>query len=288
MPMKTNRLLTAFVITLFTIISSSCSKENLQSAVSETEDETTYELSTAQAISDNLTEDANNVFMEAASDNKLLGSNFAPQTVETGNILACASVSITPATGFPKTISINFGTGNCSSPNGIIRKGKINIVLSDSVKKSGSRAVMTFDNYYINNFKKDGLVTWTNTSIPSTRSWQQKTENGKIIAPDGKYWLHNGIREVVQIAGANTPNTLLDDTFLITGNHTVKNAVGKTRDCFITEALQKKTTCDNIGTGKLKVQGASHNAIIDFGNGDCDKLATISIDGQTARTIVLR
>jgi hypothetical protein len=288
MPMKTNRLLTPFVITLFTIISVSCTKENVQSAVSATDDETTYELGKAQAISDNLTEDANNVFMEAASDTKLLGSNLVPQTVETGNILACATVSVTPVLGFPKTISINFGTGNCTSPNGIIRKGKITIVLSDSVRKSGSRAVMAFDNYYINNFKKEGSVTWTNTSIPSTRSWQQKIENGKIIAPDGKYWLHSGTREVVQIAGTNTPNTLLDDIFLITGNHTVTNAAGKTRDCFITEALQKKTICDNICTGKLKVQGASHNAVIDFGNGDCDKLATISIDGQTPRTIILR
>jgi hypothetical protein len=147
---------------------------------------------------------------------------------------------------------------------------------------------MTFSNYYTNGFKKEGTVTWTNTSIPSTRSWQRKVENGKIIAPGGMYWLHSGVREVVQIAGTNTPNTLLDDIFLITGNHKVTNSSGKTRDCFITEALQKKTICDNIGTGKLKVQGTSHNAIIDFGNGDCDRLAIISIDGQAPRTILLR
>jgi hypothetical protein len=75
---------------------------------------------------------------------------------------------------------------------------------------------------------------------------------------------------------------------LITGNHTVTNANGKTRQCYITEALQKKTSCDNIGTGKLKVEGGNHNALVDFGNGDCDKLATIAIDGLSPRTIVLR
>ncbi len=286
--MKTNTLLSLIVIYLFTFSLLSCKKENSIAPVIEQDYETTFELSTNQAIADNLTEDANNVFMEAAADKNLLGSNLVPQPVETTNILACATVSITPAIGFPKTIMIDFGTGNCTSKNGISRKGKINIVLSDSVRKTGSRAVMTFINYYVNNFKKEGVFTCTNTSTSITRSWQRKVENGKITAPDGRYWLHNGIRDIVQIDGTQTPNTLLDDVFLITGNHTVTNAAGKTRDCFITEALQKKITCDNISAGKLKIQGANHNAIINFGNGDCDKYATISIDGQTPRTIILR
>ncbi len=286
--MKTNRLLTAVVI--FTLATSllSCKKESNAAPTQDNEAEITFELSGNQAIADNLTEDANNAFMEAAADKNLLGSSFASQPVVTANILACASIAVTPAAGFPKTIVIDFGTGSCTSPSGITHKGKINIILSDSVRKPGSKAVMTFTNYYVNGFKKEGTVTWTNTSIPSTRSWQKKIENGKITAPNGNYWLHSGVRDVVQIAGANTPNSLLDDVFLITGNHTVTNANGKTRDCFITEALQKKTSCDNISAGKLKVQGGGHNAIIDFGNGDCDKSATIAIDGEAPRTIFLR
>jgi hypothetical protein len=286
--MKTNRLLTACCFLLFAAALTSCKKVDTGNAQADIENETTFELSGSQAIADNLTEDANNAFMEAAATKNLLGGSTTTQQIVTGNVLVCATVTVAPAAGFPKTITIDFGNGNCNTSNGTIHKGKINIVLSDSVRKPGSKAVMTFSNYYVNNFKKEGTVTWTNTSIPSTKSWQRKVENGKITAPGGQFWLHSGVREAVQIAGANTPNTLLDDIILITGNHTVTNADGKTRDCFITEALQKKTICDNIGTGKLKVQGASHTAIIDFGNGDCDKLATISIDGQNPRTITLQ
>jgi len=287
--MKPNQLFTAIVIFTLSVSIVSCKKENAQALVTpDTESETTFELSGDQAIADNLTEDANNVFMEAAADKNLLGSNFALQPVETTNILACATVAVTPASGFPKTIVIDFGAGTCVSASGVFHKGKINIVLSDSVRKPGSRAVMTFVNYYVNAFKKEGTVTWTNTSIPSTRSWQRKEENGKVTAPTGMYWQYSGVRDVVQIAGANTPNTLLDDIFLLTGNQTVTNSAGKTRSCYITEALQKKTSCDNISAGKLTVEGAGHNAVIDFGNGDCDKIATISIDGQTPRTIQLR
>ncbi len=285
--MKTNRLLTAFAVILLAVSLLSCTKQNTFSTTS-AEDETTFELSGNQAVADNLTEDANNIFMEAAANRNLLGSNFGSLPVITSNTLSCATVTVTPATGFPKIIVIDFGTTGCTSTNNIIRKGKINITLSDSVRRTGSKAVITFSNYTVNNFKKEGTITWANTSNSITKSWQRKVENGRVTAPGGRYWLHNGVRDVVQIAGTATPNTLLDDIFLITGNYSITNAAGKTRDCFITEALQKKSTCDNIGTGKLKVQGAAHNALINFGEGDCDKLATISIDGQEPRTIVLR
>jgi hypothetical protein len=285
--MKTTLLLTACAAILFATGLTSCKKENNLSGTPEFDYETTFELSSNQAIADNLTEDADNVFMEAAANKNLLGYNGYQQVI-TSNTLNCATVTVTPATGFPKTIIINFGNGSCNVSNSIIRKGKINIVLTDSVRKAGSKAVLTFLNYSVNDFKKEGVITWTNTSLATSRSWQRKVENGKVTAPEGKYWKHSGIRYAVQINGASTPNTLLDDIFLITGNQTIINAIGKKRECFITEALQKKTSCDNIGAGKLKVEGTNHNAIINFGDGDCDKLATISIDGQAPRTITLR
>jgi hypothetical protein len=286
LPMKKNIFSTACATLLLSAGLISCKKENTNSTP-EFDYETTFELSSNQAIADNLTEDANNIFMEAAANKNLLGYNGYQQMI-TSNTLNCATVTVTPATGFPKTIAINFGNGNCNVSNGIIRKGKINIILTDSVRKTGSKAVLTFLNYSINNFKKEGAITWTNTSQPSSRSWQRKVENGKITTPGEKYWKHSSIKYAVQVDGATTPNNLLDDVFLITGNQTVMNAAGKKRACYITEALQKKSSCDNIGSGKLKVQGTNHDAVINFGEGDCDKLATISIDGQAPRTITLR
>lgn len=285
--MKKTSTLHVFTIAIVLFGLSSCKKE-AASVANTAEQETTFELSADQAIADNLTEDANGIFMEAAAKNNLLGSSFSNQPVTTTNILSCAAVTVSAA-GFPKTITIDFGSTGCTSANGITHKGKINVVLSDSVRKTGSTAVITFTNYFTNNFKKEGTITWTNTSTASTKSWQRKVTEGKITAPTGKYWLHTGIRDVVQINGGLTPCNLLDDVYLITGNHTVTNANGKIRNSYITEALQKHTDCDNIGTGKLKVDGAAgHYATINFGDGACDKLATISIDGSDPRTVQLR
>jgi hypothetical protein len=275
--MKIKMPLVAFAALSLAVLFNSCKK-----AENSEEIETTFQLSSDQAMSDNLAEDANDVFMEIAQDNNVAG-NFTEAPVT--NIIPCATVTITPASGFPKTIVIDFGV-SCTHRN-ITRSGKINIVLTDSVRRPGSTATMTFTNYYVNGYKVEGTYIWTNTSTPNVRSWRRVTQNGKITAPDARYWLHEGTRDVVQTAGVGTP-TITDDVFSITGTHTVTNAANQSRTCTVLEALQKKNACANIDKGILKVQGPNHYATINFGDGTCDNLATISIDGRTPRVIILR
>ena len=280
--MKTKHLVAA--VTLASIIGFASCKKN--DASTKEEIATTTELSTDQAIADNLTEDANDVFLEAATEQNLTGETPATP-FESMGILGCASVTVTPLQGFPKTIVINFGTG-CTSSNNITRRGRITIQLSDSVRKPGSTAVLTFDGYYVNGFKKEGIITWTNNGTATTKGWQRKVENGKITSPTGKYWLHSSIKNVVQTAGWATPRNLLDDVYSITGSSTVTNAGGEKRTSTIKEPLTKKGNCENISKGSIEVAGPNHKALIDFGTGDCDNIATISIDGGTSITFTLR
>lgn len=280
--MKTKSLVATFIVAVLTIGVISCKKNNSSAS---NELETTFELSSNQAIADNLTEDANDVLNEVAVQNNFSGGR-ETSVLETTGILGCAIVTINPLQGFPKTVTIDFGAAGCTSSNGVFRKGKIIVNISDSLRKSGSIAVMTFDNYSVNTFKVEGTITWTNTSSANARSWQRKCENGKITAANGVYWLHSGIKSIEQTAGVSTPNNLLDDAFSVTGNHTVTNAAGDSRTATILEAL-KKTICENIDKGKIKLQGPNHYAIIDFGDGSCDRIATISIDGNTPRIILL-
>lgn len=278
--MKYTFLIAAALITIGMATTTSCKKSDIDDF------ETTFELSGNQAISDNLTEDARSVLDEAAVSVNLMGSR-PTEVAQTTNILSCATVTVTPG-AFPKTITIDFGTTGCTSPNGVFRKGKINVVISDSIRRTGSTAVMTFDSYYVNLYKIEGSITWTNTTTPGSFSWTRKVENGKVTSPDGRYWLHNGLKSVVQTSGSSTPLNLLDDVYSITGNHTVTNAAGASRTATVLEALQKKTICENIDKGKMKIEGGSHTAVIDFGDGTCDRVATISIDGRAPRTILLR
>ena len=260
----------------------SCQKEEGEP---DPELETTFILTENQAVSESISDDANVVFFEATVNAGLYRTNEATQTT---NSLSCATVTVTPQSSFPKTIVIDFGTGGCVSADGISRKGKINITLSDYLHNPGTIAVLTFDNYYAAGFKVEGTITWTNTSTPNTISWTREITNGRVIEPlGGYYWTHTGIKYVTQNAGANTPLNLLDDVYSVTGNHTVTNPAGKSRTVAILEPLEKKTVCHNVTKGKMKIQGPNHFAVLDFGDGTCDNIATITIDANPPRTILL-
>jgi len=260
---------------------SSCQKEESEP---DPEIETTFKLTEDQAISESINDDANVVFFETTANAGLYRTTEAFRST---NTLSCATVNISPQNSFPKTIVIDFGTG-CTSADGITRKGKINITLSDSVHHPGATAVMIFDNYYVLGFKVEGTITWTNTSTPNGISWTRQITNGRVIEPlGGYYWTHEGTKNVTQTAGANTPLNLLDDVYSVTGSHTVTNPAGKTRTVTILEALEKKTTCHHVSKGKMKIQGSNHFAILDYGDGTCDNIATITIDGLPPRTILL-
>lgn len=261
----------------------SCQKE--KQAVDE-EVETTFTLSENQAAGEALADDANVVFFEASASNGLMSGRMAG-TLETSGALSCASVTITPQNSFPKTITLDFGTG-CTSIDNVTRSGKMIITLSDSVHMNGATAVMSFDNYKVEGYKVEGTITWTNTTTPNGVSWTRSIENGKITNPAGSYyWLHVGSKAVQQTAGVNTPLNLVDDVYSITGEHTVTNPAGKSRTATITEALVKPVICHNVTKGKIKIQGPNHFAVLDYGDGSCDRQATISIDGNTPRTFLL-
>lgn len=280
--MKLKNYLIAFAIISIAAGVSSCKKKSSDNPA--TELQATVELSGDQAISDNLNSDAEYVLNEAAVNNDFAGSRTTNVT-QTMNVLTCPDVTV--SAGFPKTISIDFGTG-CTSTSGVTRSGKINVTLSDSLRASGSVAIMTFDNYYVSGFKKEGTVTWTNTSQGGTKSWSRKCENGKVTAPDGHYWVHSGTQSVTQTEGSSTPWNLLDDVFSTTGSSTVTNSSGVSRTAEITSPLEKKVICDNIDKGAIKLSGPNHYAIIDYGDGTCDRQATISIDGSNPITFLLR
>jgi len=279
--MTKKKLTTLMLSGLLLIGFSSCKKDKSELG---TEIETTFDLSGKQAISENLTEDANNLLNEVTETAGLTG---AREPLISNGTTTCAAVSISGG-AFPKTITLDFGTAGCSSGNSpIVRRGIITIVLSDSLRKPGTTATMTFNNYYVNNYKKEGTITWTNTSTPGTRSWRRVVTNGRVTAPNGNIWQHTSDKSVTQTEGLSTPRNLLDDGFTITGNAQTTNPAGNTRTSTIIIPLHKKVICDHIDMGSIQFQGPNHTALLDFGNGTCDNIATITINNNTPRTITL-
>src|SRR5664279_5591617 len=115
--MRLKNFLIAFAIITFSAGLTSCKKTNNNSSAG-SEIQTTTDLSTDNAVSDNLNADAENVMNEAAVDNNFSGSTPVGVTTTMG-LLNCAQVTVSTG-NFPKTIKIDFGTGLGCTPTDVV------------------------------------------------------------------------------------------------------------------------------------------------------------------------
>ena len=208
--------------------------------------------------------------------------------------LACVKVSITllnaPAR-FPMKIVIDFGTG-CVGRDGHTRSGKIIAEYSGKLTEPGNSATTRFDGFKFDSISVQGTHKITNTTASGSnqRQFTIDVTDAKLSKPNGNYSLWTGSRVITQIEGNGTPLYPLDDIFKVTGSSHGQIKHGDlvyTWKSEITEPLIKKFTCHWISKGIVKVrrEALSSNsqwvAVLDYGAGDCDFLATLTINGTS-------
>ncbi len=237
------------------------------------------ELSVASSSSKAAFEDAFNIVLQDGESNNLGRST-------EGRTSSCATVTLNPTTPgvFPKTLTIDFGTG-CTGGDGVVRKGKIIAVFSNRISIAGTTVNISFDNYHVNNFKVEGNIAFTNnggTGLNITRS----ISNGKLTYPDGTtYFNYTGTHTLAQTAGASTL-TFLDDSFSITGNSVTTSSTGNSLAVTITTPLVKNATCHNISAGVEQFTYNSISGSLNFGSGTCDNTALLTI-GAYSQVVIL-
>ncbi|ULQ51076.1 hypothetical protein [Flavihumibacter fluvii] len=183
---------------------------------------------------------------------------------------------------FPVKVTIDFGTG-CTGKDGRVRKGKIITVYSGKMIKPGSVAETSFDNYYVNDIKVEGTHRVENKSSLSMVTFETRVINGKLTHPNGDFINWNRTRTITHVDGWATPWNPTDDSFSIVGNGsgTVQKG-GKTASWTSVniEPLIKRFDCRWIVKGQQAIQrNDGPQGILDFGNGDCDNKATITVNG---------
>jgi hypothetical protein len=183
---------------------------------------------------------------------------------------------------FPKHIVIDYGTEGCEGMHGHIRKGKIIVDQTGFMTVSGSVRTITFEDFYIDDFKIEGTRTVTSNGLNENQNYQRTTvlADGKITTPDGKVITRTAEHVQEWIAGAGTPFNIFDDKWQITGSATGTNRFGNTYNALITTPLIFDLSCAyKITQGIKSITTDNHVIIIDFGSGDCDNQFTITIDG---------
>ncbi|MGE5518578.1 MAG: hypothetical protein ACM3VS_01540 [Candidatus Dadabacteria bacterium] len=205
--------------------------------------------------------------------------------------ITCFNVNITPLQAgiFPKTITVDFGNG-CYT-KGHTRYGKITTVYTGRLTVPGNSATTSFHDYKIDSFSVQGSQKIVNTTQPGSlqRQYTVDVMDAKLSKPNGNYSQWSSHRVISQIEGSLTDLTA-DDVFNISGS-----AHGKTRNrdhiyawnSEIIQPLRKRYLCSWISSGKIKVarETLSSNSpwisILDYGQGDCDNKATLTINGIT-------
>lgn len=197
----------------------------------------------------------------------------------------CFTVSITQLDStqrFPLQVVIDFGTG-CTDPNGRTRQGKIIIVYTGRLIMPGASASVTFDGYYLDSIHVEGTYKVTNESTQTKRALHIQVIDAKLSKPNGNYAGWNCDRTITQVAGVNTPLIALDDVFELSGQ---ANGAVKLGDKYyqwatvITDPLVKRFTCRWIVQGSVTIRKSNRPvAVLDYGTGDCDRKATLTVDG---------
>ena len=284
------------LIALVAVISlSSCKKD----AGTSSNDSNAGSLSDSSTAADNMYYDVLNNAFVGFSDNSTVWSasslhaekttTFSLDGAHTTN-LGCANYTISDSVPgeYPKTLTLDFGTG-CTSADGILRKGKLVYVFSGPLVVPGTTASVTFDQYVVNGFGLKGTYAITNNSSDQAGiSFTTQVTNGIITYPNATNYHYSHNKTYVMTGGSATPFNITDDVYSITGNSSFSTADGSSLVFNTTTPLVKAVSCHNVSSGIVAfVYNNSLNGTIDFGNGDCDNLATVTV-GSWYKTVILR
>jgi hypothetical protein len=255
------------------LIFQGCKKDDKTDSTSNNENERS--LTAVKASSD--------VFFDDVSQEVLKVNTESNLSAREAGVQGCAEITVSPAANvneWPKTVTVNFGTTGCTADNGFVRKGKIIYIISKKLINTGAVITITFDNYTVNGHKLEGTYTIRNTGTLASIQFNTTLENGKITYPDGSWYTKTSNVNWTYAAGSFTPSDFSDDVFNLSGSGTVTSSDGNTLTAESQDVLVRKYTCYNIVSGKLNLTYNNINGVLDYGNGECDKKAVLTIGNK--------
>ena len=229
---------------------------------------------------DSVDEDVNTA-CSAANLKGLYNPHFrVPRRFLGQNFPDCATVTV-EQDSFPKTIIIEYGE-YCVNHNGITKTGIIKIVVSDSLKTPGSTYSVEYINLQIGNklINQSAIHTFEgeNENNNIVVSWESQST---IIIRDSIIINRSSNHSKEWLAGFETPY-FDDNIFLITGEGTINinDRYNFTRT--IVDPLLIDRACRFILSGIIEITRNDETMIIDYGDGECDNIAVVTKDGESA------
>jgi len=185
-----------------------------------------------------------------------------------------------------KTVTLDFGEG-CELRNGNLVSGKIIMTYERDPEAASKMITYSFEDFYFNrkNVEGGGSIL-RERSNENGNPQSTKTFDVTVTWPDGLFASKVGVKVREMVEGQSTP-AWGDNVFLITGNWTFTRRNGNVLSANIIKELRRELACKFLVSGTIELSKNLNTAILDYGDGECDDLATVSINGGERREIHL-
>ena len=179
------------------------------------------------------------------------------------------------------TVVVDFGSAGCTDPKGNVRKGKLLIIFTGDRKASFTTV---FDGFFLNDKKMEGSRTVSRVGIdPPT--FTISLQQGKITWPDGTFATRES--NLTRIFNRNLLDKSQETMVIKSGSlATGLTREGKNYTMEITSDILFKRSCMEPPTkifvpvsGVKTITVGDKTFTVDFGDGTCDKLATVTRNG---------
>jgi hypothetical protein len=251
-----------------------------------------------QSSTQSLLMNATNDVVQAAA----LESSDVEDILGSGDSSSCPMISFdTSRNVYPHVKTVDYGSG-CMGKDSINRTGKKIVTVyanRDTASPGTLVSVATFEGYTINGMSDTGSVkTYVDSSSTSAMRVYKIVLSQTLISTNGDSKTFTGTHYWKQMQGGTT-TTSKDNVFQITGTssgtETLDGATQFTYTATIssTNPVIKRGDCDRRVQGSIDVAikltsgNSNFTEVLDYGTGDCDNKATLTINGGTPQEITL-
>lgn len=205
--------------------------------------------------------------------------------VDFGFLPKCVSISVFIEQGY-REITIDFGDG-CEI-RGNTLSGKIIMTYTRNKEDRNKMITKTFENFYFNAKQILG-------SKSILKQWPTDDENPiftknvdiTVVWPDGTEASRLGTRVKEWVEGFRS-GVWSDNVFEVTGNWTTTFKNGNVHSAEVIVPLRREAICRFFVSGSIDIDRPNRSGVLDFGDGECDNMATFTSDDGEIKEITLR
>ncbi len=195
----------------------------------------------------------------------------------------CSVIITIDTTSSPKSVTVDYGSSNCTCNDGKTRRGKIVTTFTGQYIAPGTIITHTPVDYYVNDIKYEGTKTVQNMGLNSnSQPYFNVQIDGNATLESGEVVNYTSTRVRTWTTGFNTLLNRFDDEYDITGTSEATFSSGEGYTGNTTSPIHIKVGCGFPVSGTLDITPTGKPVRqINYGDGTCDYSFTVTVSGYT-------